>query len=261
MVKRTDRIGEQRMGKQGYLMTLVEYHTSRNIIVEFSDPQKHRVKTEWEIFNDGKTICWELPTVFNKGIVGDMHNKIPQMAKSKEYSSWYLILERCYCNTVHDKRPKYKECTICDEWLYFENFYQWLHKQSNYDVWSKLPYSAVDKDILIKGNKIYSPQTCCLVPYNVNTLFVKNDAKRGELPLGVRYHKVINKFTSQYSDPFNNNRIQYIGNFETPEEAFYAYKKEKERVIKQVAEDEYLKGTISKKCYDAMIKYQIEITD
>ena len=261
MVKRTDRIGEQRMGKQGYLMTLVEYNTSRNIIVEFNDPEHHKAKTTWETFDAGKTICWHLPTVFNVGIVGDMRNKIPQMSRSKEYNTWYLILERCYCKAAQEKRPGYKKCTICDEWLYFENFYKWLHKQPNYDIWSKQPHSAIDKDILIKGNKIYSPETCCLVPCNVNSLFVKNDTNRGTLPIGVRHYEDDKRFVSQCSDPFNNNRIRHLGVFSTPKEAFEAYKYEKEQVIKKVAKDEYKKGTISKACYNAMMKYQVEITD
>ena len=261
MIKRIDRIGEQRLNQQGYLMTLVEYIGSRNIIVEFNDLKKHRVKTEWELFDSGKTICWDLPTVEGKGIVGSEWHKIPRITTSKEYTTWYSMIRRCYNEEIQLKRPRYKNCIVCDEWLYFDNFYKWIHEQSNCNIWINSVRSAIDKDILFKGNKIYSPQTCCLVPYKVNALFVKNDSKRGNLPIGVRFHKAINKFTAQYSDPFDNFRIHYIGHFETPTDAFNAYKIKKEKVIKNVALEEYRKGTITEKCYNAMKNYKVEIND
>lgn len=44
-------------------------------------------------------------------------------------------------------------------------------------------------------------------------------------------------------------------------EAFEAYKIYKELIIKQVAKEEFDIGNITKKCYDAMIHYEVEITD
>jgi hypothetical protein len=99
------------------------------------------------------------------------------------------------------------------------------------------------------------------VPDNVNSLFVKNDSKRGELPIGVRFHKEINKFTAQYSDPLDGLHVRYIGHFNTPMEAFNEYKTRKEEVIKNVAKEEYKKGTITKECYNAMLNYQVELDD
>lgn len=39
------------------------------------------------------------------------------------------------------------------------------------------------------------------------------------------------------------------------------YKKHKEEIIKQVAEIGYKSGNITKQCYDAMMAYEVEITD
>ena len=64
----------------------------------------------------------------------------------------------------------------------------------------------LDKDILIKGNKIYSPQTCCFVPENLNSLITKNDSIRNNLPIGVSWDKKKNKFISTCSIyNFENN--------------------------------------------------------
>ena len=139
----------------------------------------------------------------------------------------------------------------------FENFYEWLHSQENFDKWNDDKWT-IDKDILIKGNKVYSPETCCLVPNNVNALFIKKSNYRGDLPIGVKQsHK---SFIARCSNPITCNR-EYLGSYSTPSYAFLAYKKYKEELIKQIAEIEYSNSNITKKCYNAMMNYQVEITD
>ena len=113
----------------------------------------------------------------------------------------------------------------------------------------------LDKDTLVKGNKIYSPETCIFVPQRINYLFLNSGGSRGLLPLGV--YTVGKKYASRTSK--NGKRSVYLGSFDTPEEAFLAYKTAKEAYIKEVA-DEY-KDKIPKKLYDALYAYTVEITD
>jgi hypothetical protein len=61
-------------------------------------------------------------------------------------------------------------------------------------------------------------------------------------------------------NPLSNSR-EYIGTYPTPEKAFYAYKQYKEKLIKQVAQIEFDNGNITKECYEAMMNYEVEITD
>ena len=119
-------------------------------------------------------------------------------------------------------------------------------------------YWAVDKDILFKGNKVYSPNTCCLVPKNANNLFIKSNNVKREYPIGVT--KQYKNFTSRCQNPFTG-KTESLGTFDTPEKAFMVYKQYKESIIKQVAQDEFNKGNITKICYDAMMNYEVEITD
>ena len=112
----------------------------------------------------------------------------------------------------------------------------------------------MDKDILIKGNKIYSPETCCFIPQEINTIFGNREKSRGKYPIGVRlsgkkYHARL----------FKNKKYYHLGTFDTPEEAFQAYKVAKEVYIKEVA-DKWRKKIIDK-VYQAMINFQINITD
>lgn len=117
----------------------------------------------------------------------------------------------------------------------------------------------LDKDILIKGNKIYSPNTCLIVPQRINLLFVKQQRKRGEYPIGVSWSTRSNKFHARCNSLDKNNRQIELGYYSTIEDAFSVYKDYKENYIKQVA-DEY-KGIIPNKLYEAMYKYEVDIND
>ena len=115
------------------------------------------------------------------------------------------------------------------------------------------------KDIIVKGNKIYSPDVCCLIPQNVNCLFLKREAERGDYPIGVRYRDGYG-FLASCHNPFTNKKEE-IGYYSTPEKAFVAYKDYKENLIKQVAQIEYDANNITEQCYQAMMNYEVEIDD
>ena len=119
---------------------------------------------------------------------------------------------------------------------------------------------ALDKDVLVKGNKTYSPNTCVFVPQNINVLFTKCNKARGKYPIGVSFYKDRNKYQA-HCKIFSNGKSKQknLGYYNNIDDAFYAYKQFKEDYIKQVA-DEY-KDNIPNKLYEAMYNYKVEITD
>ena len=119
----------------------------------------------------------------------------------------------------------------------------------------------LDKDILIKGNKIYSPNTCIFVPERINKLFTKRQNDRGKYPIGTCWHKPSNKFIAQCSvlDKENNRKEIHLGYYDTSEEAFLVYKQFKEKYMRQIA-DEY-KDLIPQKLYEIMYRYKVEMND
>lgn len=253
-----ERIGNTKENYQGCLMKVVEYNKAVDIIVEFQDKYKGKVHTNYDCFLRGRVKNPYYPSVFNVGMIGDKHPSRIDNKQRKEYIAWYNMLDRCYSKKLKERRLTYKDVSCCDEWLLFENFYEWLHSQPNFDKWYKDDKWAIDKDILTKGNKVYSSETCCLIPNNVNLLFVKSNATRGNLPIGV--DKQGNKYASRCNNPFTG-KSEWLGMYKTIEEAFQAYKQYKEKVIKQIAEIEYSKGNIIRECYDAMMKYEIDFDD
>lgn len=177
---------------------------------------------------------------------------------TKQYSYWKHMLRRCYSNEYLTKEPTYLDKIVCKEWHNFQTFAKWFD-ENYYEIEGQR--MQLDKDILNKGNKIYSPQTCIFVPQRINNLFVKRDSKRGRYPIGVYLDKYTNRFKAHISIEHEDGskRQKHLGRFNTPEEAFEVYKIEKEKYIKEVAEE--YKDKIPKELYDAMYKYEVEITD
>ena len=260
--KKQERIGVEKHNNQGSLMKIIEYYGCHDVVVEFQDEWKYKTHVQMTQFNDGRVKNPYFPTVFNVGIIGEL-NHIIGKKPSKEFQTWYEMMRRCYSLEYKKKEDTYYDVTCCDEWLYFPNFYKWIINQENFATWKNTRLSSLDKDILIKGNKVYRPEACCLVPHHVNTLFTKRNKDRGDYPIGVYYDKTTKNYGASVSRVKNGKyRYKSFGNYPTPEEAFYSgYKPAKEMQIKEIAEEEFNNGTITKACYEAMMNYQVEITD
>lgn len=186
--------------------------------------------------------------------LGNTENLINEKYYKKARKMWTSMIQRCYDEKLHEKEGTYKNCIICDEWKTFTNFYNWF-KNHYYELENESV--QLDKDILLKGNKIYCPEYCCFVPHTINSLFTKSNKSRGKYPIGVHWVKRDSYFCAQCCDG-NKNTIR-LGVFYDPISAFYAYKECKEKVIKNIA-NKY-KDVIEPRVYDAMMKYEVEITD
>lgn len=173
---------------------------------------------------------------------------------TKEYSLWTGMLQRCYGGHQKDGRNStYIECTVSDNFKNFQFFAEWCNNQIGFNCKDY----HLDKDILRKGNKVYSENTCVFVPKELNMLFNKKKKQRGSYPIGVSFHKRDKYYTATVS--VGKGKAKLIGRFDNPTEAYLAYKEEKERIIKTAAT--YWKEHIDLRVYDALINYEVEITD
>ena len=258
-----NRINEERYNNQGCLMKIIEYYNSQDIVVEFQDNYKARVHAQYRKFILGGISNPYFPSVCGVGMIGEKYSTRENGKTSKEYATWQSMLSRAFSEKVVKERPTYKDVICCNEWLLYENFYDWLHSQENFDKWKNNKGWHLDKDILVKGNKLYSPETCCLVPQYINVLFTCRQNDRGDMPLGVTKDAKQNRYiaTTIYGKK-NNKALTTAYRYPTPEDAFYlGYKPTKEAYIKEIAQEEYELGNITKKCYEAMMNYEVEITD
>ena len=175
-------------------------------------------------------------------------------SRTNAYESWFGMIRRCYHTRPFESA--YEQCYVCDEWLDFSNFKKWFNTIDN----GYREKYQLDKDILVKGNKVYSPQTCCFVPMELNTLLTKRHNCRGVLPIGVSIY-IQNKNTLYKASISKCHKHIHLGYFSTPIEAFNAYKTAKEKHIKELAEKYFQEGKITEKVYNALMKYEVEITD
>ena len=264
-----DRTGETNTNKEGCIMKIVKYSDANNIIIEFQDEYKYRLRTRYGCFKNGECKNPFYPSVCGHGYLGvDKNGNVPNTAELKdgknvhtwEHNKWQNMLQRCFDNKYKEKHPTYKDTACCERWLCFANFledFEILKQEYNWDDDIKL---NLDKDILNKNNKIYSLENCVLVPDWINNLFIKRDNDRGDCPIGVSYHKGAKKYQARCSV---NGEYVSLGYYNTIEQAFNTYKIAKEQEIKRVAEECVSKGYMAKdsRLYKAMISYQIGITD
>lgn len=232
---------------------IIDYKNHREVTVKFENPEYVTV-CRLELLKLGKVRNPLTPSFYGKGFIG-----LGEFGFKDKRACvlWAQILGRAYDKKFQIKRPTYKGVTVCKEWLNFQNFARWFYDQefSNTKDGNGRSYH-LDKDILVRGNKIYSPETCCFVPQDLNSLLLLRGKCRGDYPVGVQRISS-NKFVSQMSK--NGGKIIHLGTFTAPEQAFQAYKKAKEDYIKEVAEK--WKGKISDKVYQALLGYEVNISD
>ena len=240
-------MGETALNNMGSVMFIVEYTTSMNIRVQFDDG--YITSTTYWNFQNGLVRNPNDINVYGVGKIGS--GKYKAIIKGEcvaQYLTWNSMLDRCYSARSKVKRPAYKGCTVSEEWLNYQNFAKW-YDDNYYELEGQ--EMALDKDILIKGNRIYSKDTCIFVPRNINSLFIGTNNKRDNLPIGVQLlHD--GRFMAMCS---SEGKAKNLGRFNTATEAFGYYKEYKESYIKLVA-DMY-KGVIPSRLYDAMYRYEI----
>jgi len=170
----------------------------------------------------------------------------------REYNLWQGMLKRCFDEKLKQKYPTYKDVTCSKDWLSMTNFVNDVSKMKGFGLsgW------CLDKDILQKGNKLYSKDTCCFVPAEVNNLLTKRDNYRGEYPVGVYFDKAKGKFVAKLAI---NGKQKHLGYFTTPEEAFQVYKLAKEAHIKAVAQK--WQHLIDERIFQALMSYEVAIDD
>lgn len=134
------------------------------------------------------------------------------------YTSWSSMLRRCYDPECHIKYPTYAGCSVCEDWLIFSKFRSWMRSQD----WHG---KQLDKDFLVPGNKVYSPDTCVFISKSLNCFAAESKSRRGDCPLGVS-RKGANKFQSSCRNPFTG-KAEHLGYFESAVDAHAAWKRRK----------------------------------
>lgn len=249
------RVGETRVNNFGSKIIITKYRNARDIDIYFPEYEWTAEHKTYQDFKNGSAKCPYERRTYGVGYIGEgQFSSRENGKKTKLYNTWTHMLTRCYDPKYHEKKPTYIGCSVCEEWHNFQNFAQW-YEENYYEIPGQR--MQLDKDILVKGNKVYGPDTCVFVPQNINSLFVKSDNIRGDLPIGVCYNKQGKKYQAQCST--GTGKTKNLGLYNTPEEAFNAYKEFKEALINKIANN-YIED-IPFELYRAMINYEVDIDD
>ncbi len=235
---------------------IVKYNDSRNVEIQFLKTGYRKVAEMKEV-KSGEIKDPYLPSVYGVGVLGAKYPTRVNGVKTKEYVLWTNMLVRCYSDSSKKRRPTYEGCEVSDNFKNYEYFYEWCNKQIGfYNQGNENPFH-LDKDLLIKGNKVYSEDTCVFIPAEINTLLIKCAATRGEHLIGVSWHKTRKAFVAKVNK--SKGKREYLGFFNTEIEAFKAYKIAKESFIKEQANN--WKSQIDDRAYEALMNYTVEIDD
>ena len=253
-----DRTGEERLNNFGSKMIITKYNNNRDMDVYFPEYEYTIIHVTYGDFKKGVIKCPYEKRTYGKGYIGiGKYKPIKNGKITKCYDVWQSMLQRCYDDKYQEKYPTYKGCTVESHLLNFQNMGEWI-ENNYYEIPGERMH--LDKDILCKGNKVYSRDTCIFVPQRINSLFVKCNKSRGKNPIGMTLIS-----SGNYQVYCNNGygKSDYLGTYSTKEEAFRVYKQYKEKIIKEVID--LYEGIIPELHYSklkkAMYNYRVEIDD
>lgn len=245
--------GYRAVGDYGEFEVL-EYVSKKEVLIRFTETGYETTASANNVAK-GKVKDPFRPNVWGIGYLGNAKASYKDNGKIRlkvSYNTWSHMLRRCYGFAAENVKT-YQDCSVCDEWLCFENYEKWFDE--NY-----IESYHVDKDLKVIGNRIYSPETCVFIPPRINTILgfktynsVRKDGFK-HLPVGVSWHKRDLVYTARCWD---EDKLVSLGYHHTPEAAFYEYKNYKEAVIKRVSKKYYDLGLLDKIVYENLQRYTV----
>jgi len=219
------KVGDVLPTKRGGDVTVLSIDGYKKVLVRFNDSMAYEATTTIQSLMDGNIKNPYGITSFGVGYfgLGEFSSKDHPLA----YEVWRGMLRRCYDEKLQEKIPTYIGCTVADEWHDFQNFAKWYTSHDYYG----LDYH-LDKDLMFRGNKIYSKETCSLVPAKINTILTNLSASNSKSLTGVTYKEKKGLFQARIK---SSGIVRNLGFFETEIEAHNAYIRNKEKIVKMAA--------------------------
>lgn len=239
-------VGKNRDGEYFTLISKISY---KEVYVRFKG-YDNIVKTNNKNIARGCVRNPHKPSVRGVGYTGDVVTKESPTRHLKSYIKWSGMIRRCYSG--EDKYKNWHDCSVEGDWLCYANFKEWY---DGHGLDETIDYH-LDKDILSKGNRMYSQDTCCLVPAELNVLLTNRKNYRGDFAVGVTLKD--GKYVARIS---KEGHYHELGQFDNEVDAFLCYKKAKEDFIGHKADHYFALGLISAKVRNALYNYFIAFED
>ena len=240
--------GSTFVNRSGDTCVVEKYVNAREVYVTFDG------KPYTKPLRVGNLVRGEFENLYSPRVRGVGYLGIGEFsAKDRlEYQTWNNMLKRAYDHKTKENQPSYKESSVCEEWHNFQNFAEWCNDQVGFRTTDNNGKCyQLDKDLIVLGSKIYSPETCCFIPQCLNLVVSKRVSNR-KYPTGVCFDTKTNKFIASLT---KFGKYKFLGYFDNSEEAFQTFKVNKESYVAELAEK--WKGVISDRVYKALLCYEV----
>lgn len=233
-------------------VVVIGYEGYKKVLVKFIDGTETYCRSgdllNGEVWNPMQ------PSKFGRGFFGQgPHLHSIGKVTTKEYSTWGGIFYRLFDEKALERKPTYKEVGIVQDWYNFQEYAEWCQWQKGFknEGWQ------LDKDLINKGSKEYSPENCCWVPREVNMALISQKKQRGSLPIGVTTagHRML-KYRAQWCE---GSGQQYSPIMTDPMACYEIYKKNKERYMHSLAAK--WAGLIDERAEYALSVFEVDIND
>lgn len=224
----TLQVGDVFPNNEGSSLTVIHITNSRNIGIKYNDQHGYETTAALTDINNGRVKNPYHPSRFNVGYGGVGHYSTGVKGEhARVYTMWTNMLQRCYSDVYQTNQPSYMGCSVSPAWHNFQHFAHWyVNNPFNY------PDYQLDKDIIYPGNKVYSPESCVLVPRVINNQFRVTDnfeANNG-YPVGVYSSTSGKRYRAIHA-------TLELGTFDTIKEAHNAYLEYRRGYLRQLAND------------------------
>lgn len=242
-------LGEVFTANEGSKCKVIDYQGCSKVRVKFLDGYGYEYTITLGELRRGEFKNPFHPSVFGVAFFGvGIFKRSVDGVKTPEYACWASLMERLFSNYRKEKFPTYLDCSVCPDWLNFQVFADWYTKQRFYGRGYQL-----DKDILVVGNRYYSPDTCCLVPSEINSLLIRPNSSKSKYKTGICIKGETGKFLVQLK---KFGKQTHVGFYTDLKDAEAAYKYEKERYVKEVAM--IWKDKVDEKVFKSLINWEFE---
>ena len=241
------KVGEVYPNFDGTL-TVLQYVKAVKVLIRHNDEHGHEMWTQADRIRKGavRNPFSKHENGYSFTGYGYCHT-IDSKLRAIIYSLWRGMVQRTLSNTYSKKRKRnvYEQSTLCEEWYNFQVFCKFVYENKYYNVGYQL-----DKDLLVRGNKHYSPETCCFLPLELNGVICSDFENSNGLPLGVN-----TKYDYYEAAISYRGKRKRIGKYKTPEEASAAYVEAKEAYVKELALE--WKDKIEPRAFEALMNWTV----
>ena len=229
--------------------TVVSAKSCNNIVVMFSDGTEVQVRS-------GNLTKGIVKNPNNAKIFGVGCNDIGE-TNTKLYTVWHSMIRRCYSEVFHKQNKAYRDVTVQESWKRFSNFKRDVETLPFYSYCESHGYE-LDKDILTDGTRMYKLETVCFVPKEINAVLIKEVGVNGRKGYHINSHGNYSISTTRELNEIRKELgLRY--SFKTAREASEVYRLCKKERIRKLANK--WKDQIDARVYEALMNYQVEITD